>query len=63
MPDPNTSQLGLIQLGEAQLGNVEPSGGPGNSSFVTAAAATLASTGTVSSITFQPSKFLLLGVS
>lgn len=49
MPRANTSQLGLIRLGTAQLGMVEPntSGGIDGSASLTAAAATLAASGTV----------------
>lgn len=49
MPRANTSQLGLIRLGTAQLGMVEPnaSGGISGTAALTAAAATLAASGTV----------------
>ena len=50
MPAANTSQLGLARLGQLQLGVVEPNGSAGSftgTSAVTAAAATLTSSGTV----------------
>jgi hypothetical protein len=49
MPRANTSQLGLIRLGTAQLGIVEPnvSGGISGTAALTAAAATLTASGTI----------------
>lgn len=56
-----TSQLGLIRLGEMQLGLVQPEQTV-NTSVITAPAATLASSGTVSTGGASSLRLLLLGI-
>jgi hypothetical protein len=56
-----TSQLGLIRLGQMQLGRVEPAV-LANSSSITAPAATLAASGTVSTGGASSLRLLLLGI-
>ena len=56
-----TSQLGLIRLGEMQLGLVQPEQTV-NTSVITAPAATLAASGTVSTGGASSLRLLLLGI-
>jgi hypothetical protein len=56
-----TAQLGLIELAQMQLGFVDPEASE-NSSIITAPAATLAASGTVSTGGASSLRLLLLGI-